>query len=191
MRSTRTHPYPFYFKGLRGVLGWRSGEEGSRNSHMKMYRDCGMVDSVSKVFDKMPERDVSWGTLIGGYNSNRCFGEATDIIREMHAVGVKPSEVTMINVFAGFGDQKITKSMHGWVIKNQKGELHLSTNTALIDMHAKCRSLYPARLLSDELPERNIVLWTAMIAGNIPPQLRRRPQVFSRYAEMRMYIPMK
>ncbi|KAF3782313.1 Pentatricopeptide repeat-containing protein [Nymphaea thermarum] len=149
-------------------LGW---DAFVQNSLMQMYSECRMVDSMRKVFDKMPERDVvSWGTLIGGYNSNRCFVEAADIIKEMHDAGVKPSEVTMINMinlFAGFGDPKIAKSMHGFVIKNQNSELYLSTNTALIDMYAKCGSLCPARRLFDELPERSIVSWTAMIAGYI------------------------
>jgi pentatricopeptide repeat protein len=37
--------------------------------------------------------------------------------------------------------------------------------TALIDMYAKCGSIEIARQLFDKMPKRDVVSWSAMIAG--------------------------
>ena len=37
--------------------------------------------------------------------------------------------------------------------------------TALIDMYAKCGSIKDARLVFDQMSEKDVVSWTAMISG--------------------------
>ncbi|KAF9608112.1 hypothetical protein IFM89_006039 [Coptis chinensis] len=130
------------------------------------------MDSARKVFNTMSERDVvSWSTMIRSYSRNRLHGEALDIIREMHVLQVKPSEIAMINMvnlFADIGDFKMGRPMHAYVIKNSDvGSMIVPIVTALIDMYVKCGNVTLARRLFNRLNQKSIVSWTAMIAGYI------------------------
>ncbi|KAA8534870.1 hypothetical protein F0562_029914 [Nyssa sinensis] len=56
------------------------------------------------------------------------------------------------------------KAIHGQVSKNGiDPDLHLWVS--LINFYGKCRSLNSARQVLDEMPERDVVSWTALIAG--------------------------
>lgn len=46
-------------------------------------------------------------------------------------------------------------------------ESDLFVSSALIDMYSKCGHLKDARMLFDEIPTRNVVSWTSMIAGYV------------------------
>ncbi|CAN6575434.1 unnamed protein product [Malus baccata var. baccata] len=153
----------------------KSGLDGDvfvRNALIQMYSESGNVVLARLLFDKMTDRDVvSWSTMIRSCVRNRLFGEALDLIREMHRVRVKPSEIAMIsmvNLFAGVADIEMGKAMHVHVVRNGKHEkLGVPVTTALIDMYVKCGNLTYARRLFDGLGQKNIVSWTAMIAGYI------------------------
>jgi pentatricopeptide repeat protein len=54
--------------------------------------------------------------------------------------------------------------VHDYIIGNGfKRDIVVAT--ALIDMYCKCGRLEIARQLFDEMSERNVVSWSAMIAG--------------------------
>ncbi|KAM2556705.1 hypothetical protein TB2_013897 [Malus domestica] len=142
------------------------------NALIQMYSESGNVVLAHLLFDKMTDRDVvSWSTMIRSCVRNILFGEALELIREMHRVRVRPSEIAMIsmvNLFAGVADIEMGKAMHVHVVRNGKHEkLGVPVTSALIDMYVKCGNLTYARRLFDGLGQKNIVSWTAMIAGYI------------------------
>ncbi|KAM1515084.1 hypothetical protein EV1_014101 [Malus domestica] len=142
------------------------------NALIQMYSESGNVVLARLLFDKMTDRDVvSWSTMIRSCVRNILFGEALELIREMHRVRVRPSEIAMIsmvNLFAGVADIEMGKAMHVHVVRNGKHEkLGVPVTSALIDMYVKCGNLTYARRLFDGLGQKNIVSWTAMIAGYI------------------------
>ncbi|KAK9292847.1 hypothetical protein L1049_020827 [Liquidambar formosana] len=148
------------------------GDVFVRNALMQMYSECGGVESARLVFDKMTERDVvSWSTMIRSYSRNRLFDRALELIREMHFMQVKPSEVAMIsmvNLFADIANEQLGKPMHAYVIRNwNTGQMGVPITTALIDMYVKCGNLASARRLFKGLTQKSVVSWTAMIAGYI------------------------
>ncbi|KAI8029612.1 putative pentatricopeptide repeat-containing protein [Camellia lanceoleosa] len=56
------------------------------------------------------------------------------------------------------------KAIHGQVIKNAiDPDMHLSVS--LINFYAKCHVFNFARQVLDEMPERDVVSWTALISG--------------------------
>ncbi|KAJ4968562.1 hypothetical protein NE237_015263 [Protea cynaroides] len=142
------------------------------NALIQMYTECASIESACQVFDRMTDRDiVSWSTMIRSYSKKKFYSEALGVIKEMHLLQVKPSEVAMINMvnlFADLASLEMGMTMHTYVIKNSNSEL-VSTpmTTALIDMYAKCGSISHARRLFDGLAQKSIVSWTAMIAGYI------------------------
>nr|DAD19840.1 TPA_asm: hypothetical protein HUJ06_021303 [Nelumbo nucifera] len=142
------------------------------NALILVYAECGSINSARQMFNKMPERDVvSWSTMIRTYSRSTSYDEALDLIREMHHLQVRPSEIAMINMinlFADIGIMEIGRPMHAYVIKSSSSvSIRTPTVTALIDMYAKCRSITLARRLFDRLTHKSIVSWTAMIAGYI------------------------
>ncbi|KAG6590282.1 Pentatricopeptide repeat-containing protein, chloroplastic, partial [Cucurbita argyrosperma subsp. sororia] len=142
------------------------------NALMNMYEKCGSLVSACLVFDKMPDRDVvSWSTMLGCYVRSKSFGEAYRLVREMHFVGVKLSDValiSMIGVFGELSDMKSGRAIHGYVVRNVGNErIELPLTTALIDMYCKGDKLASAMRLFDGLSQRNVVSWTVLIAGCI------------------------
>ncbi|KAL4191411.1 hypothetical protein AMTRI_Chr07g29760 [Amborella trichopoda] len=143
-----------------------------QNSLVNMYSECGFVEYAREVFDEMIERDVvSWSTMIGCYGHNRCFSEAIDLLKEMQASEMKPSEITLINLINLFADMrvlKIGKQIHGYVLRNASSQMHsLPLNSALIDMYVKCKNLKSARNQFGGMTQRSIVSWTIMMVGYV------------------------
>lgn len=143
------------------------------NALIQMYSECKCLEEARQLFDKMEERDVvSWSTMVRCYGKNRLFGEALELIGEMHLMEVKPSEVAMISMVNLFSDLKnptMAKPMHAYVLRNNSKVEQMGTpiSTSLIDMYAKCGNLGYARSIFDGFSNRTIVSWTAMIAGYI------------------------
>ncbi|CAL9003631.1 unnamed protein product [Prunus brigantina] len=163
------------------------------NALIQMYSECGNVVFARLLFDQMADRDVvSWSTMIRSYVRNRLFCEALELIREMHCMQVKPSEiamVSMVNLFADVADIEMGKAMHAYAVRNSTNEkLGVSISTALIDMHVKCGNLAYARRVFDGLAQKNIVSWTAMITGYIHCRnLQEGAKLFNRMLVERNY----
>eukprot|EP01018_Ginkgo_biloba_P026951 Gb_35042 [translate_table: standard] len=138
------------------------------NSLVDMYAKCGSVQVARQLFDKMPERSVvSWNAMIAGYTQSGYATEALKLFNQMHIADVKPNLVTMVSVLpacAHSGALQQGKWIHDYI--NRCGfESDVSVGTALIDMYAKCGSIEIARQVFDSMCERNVVSWSAMIAG--------------------------
>ncbi|KAF6175031.1 hypothetical protein GIB67_039579 [Kingdonia uniflora] len=137
-----------------------------------MYTESGSMVSANKVFETMPERDVvTWSTMIRSYSRNKMYDEALSIIREMFLLQVRPNEIAMINMvnlFADIASLEMARLVHCYAIKNSDiGSMDVRITTSLIDMYAKCGDITLARRLFDELSQKSIVSWTALIAGYI------------------------
>ncbi|KAK9069948.1 hypothetical protein SSX86_010346 [Deinandra increscens subsp. villosa] len=77
------------------------------------------------------------------------------------------------------------QSLHQHMLKTHKetqSTPNLYVSNHLINMYAKCGSLELARKVFDEMPERNIVSWTALISGYA--QYDRPEESFTIFSEM-------
>ncbi|KAF4357851.1 hypothetical protein G4B88_003585 [Cannabis sativa] len=125
-----------------------------RNALIQMYSECESVVLARLVFDHMDGRDVvSWSTMIRSCVRNRLLGEALELVREMHYLGMKPSEIamnSMINLFANLRHLILEKVMHCYVMRNSNNKkVGVHSDTSLIDMYAKCGNLtYVERLFN-------------------------------------------
>ncbi|XP_057820377.2 pentatricopeptide repeat-containing protein At3g12770 [Cryptomeria japonica] len=139
-----------------------------QNSLIDMYAKCGNVDSARQLFDRMSNRNtISWTAMIGGYSHSGLPSEAMALFRQMQIVAVKPNTVTMVNVLLSstrFAALHQGKQIHGYIIKSGFHS-DVGVGTALIDTYANCGSVEIARQLFDQMPERNVVSWSTMIAG--------------------------
>ncbi|XP_058091984.1 pentatricopeptide repeat-containing protein At3g12770-like [Magnolia sinica] len=139
-----------------------------RNALINVYCSCNFIKCARGLFEEGDSRDiVSWNSMISGYA--RC-GDAIEslwLFRQMNLENMVPDKVTLISVL-GASDQiaalQFGRGIHACLAKNGF-VVDTIVGTSLIDMYAKCGSLGCSRRVFDEMLERNLVSWSAMIAG--------------------------
>ncbi|KAI5069856.1 hypothetical protein GOP47_0016157 [Adiantum capillus-veneris] len=134
-----------------------------------MYAKCGSLAKAKQVFDRLQTRDtVSWNALITGHaNSGRCE-EALGLYEQMQLEGVFPNAVTFLcslKACCTVGAIEEGLELHGEITKLDFIGSSLMVNSALVDMYAKCGFLAEASFVLKKLPVRDVVSWTALIAG--------------------------
>lgn len=146
-----------------------SGAETTIVDSLKERRKKGALpaDSVRKVFELMPIRDVvSWNTVIGGYVQNRMYEEALLTVREMGKANLKPDSYTLSSVlpiFAQYVDVVKGKEIHGYAIRHGF-DRDVFIGSSLIDMYANCTRLEDSYTVFRLSPQKDSVSWNAMIA---------------------------
>eukprot|EP01018_Ginkgo_biloba_P022189 Gb_02998 [translate_table: standard] len=138
------------------------------NALLDMYAKCGSVVNTRKMFDKMHNRDVvSWNAMIAGYAQCGYDEEALELFGQMQRVGLNwdcTTFSTVLGVCASLAALELGKQLHTLVIKT-RGQSNVFVGSTLVDMYAKCGRVEDARLVFDKMQVRNVVSWTAMIAG--------------------------
>ncbi|KAJ7551429.1 hypothetical protein O6H91_06G015100 [Diphasiastrum complanatum] len=132
------------------------------------YAKCGCTEDARELFDNMSERNVvSWNAMIAGYAQNGLGKEALALYEQMKQEGMQLNNVTcvlLLKACASLAALEQGKQLHSEIIKRgfQSDVVVCST---LVDMYAKCGCTEDARELLDNMSERDVVSWTAMIAG--------------------------
>eukprot|EP01018_Ginkgo_biloba_P011240 Gb_08862 [translate_table: standard] len=133
-----------------------------------MYAKCGRVEDACQLFDKMSRRDVFlWTAMIAGYAQNGHANEALELFHKMQLADMKPNEVTIVSVLRACADLAALqqgKDIHDYIIENGF-ETDLSVGNSLVAMYAKCGSIEIARQVFDRMSKRDVISWSAMIAG--------------------------
>ena len=135
---------------------------------IKAYLKCGSFINARSVFNKMPNRDVvTWTTMIAGLAQHDQAEEAFSYFQQMKREGVNPDQVTfvsLLNACASPAALRVGKNIHA-LIKEAGLDLEFYVGTALVSMYAKCGSMVDACEVFDNMEIRDVVSWTAMIAG--------------------------
>ncbi|KAJ7528371.1 hypothetical protein O6H91_15G000800 [Diphasiastrum complanatum] len=138
------------------------------NILVDMYAKCGCTEDARELFDNMSERDViSWNAMIAGYAQNGLGKEALALYEQMKQEGVQPDDVTfvlLLKACASLGALEQGKRLHSEIIK-RGFQSDVVVGSTLVNMYAKCGCTEDARELFDNMSERDVVSWTAMIAG--------------------------
>ncbi|KAJ7532424.1 hypothetical protein O6H91_13G002800 [Diphasiastrum complanatum] len=149
----------------------RSGFESDLivgNTLIDMYAKCGCIEGARGVFNKLNERDVvSWNAMIAGYAQQGLAEEALAMYEQMKQEGVQPDNVTylvLLKACASTAALEQGKQLHAHIIRSGF-ELDVSVGSALVDMYAKCGHIEHARQVFDNMSERNVVSWNAMMTG--------------------------
>ncbi|XAR67192.1 hypothetical protein NMG60_11013660 [Bertholletia excelsa] len=128
------------------------------------------MDYARKMFDIMPKRDVFlWNTLIRGYADLGPCQEAIVLYRDMHRIGLLPDSYTFPFVIRSCGVLSALREgreVHCNIIKNGF-DLDVFVQSALVTMYSQSGEILRSELVFREMLVRNIVSWTAMIAGYV------------------------
>jgi pentatricopeptide repeat protein len=138
------------------------------NTLVNMYAKCGYLNDARHVFDKMSERNiVSWTAMIAGYAQHRQSHEAIELYREMLGEGLRANQFTFASVLracASSASVKHGEQIHAQVIETGFGS-DVTIGNALVTVYARCGSLKNAREVFDRVSQRDVVSWSAIIAG--------------------------
>eukprot|EP01018_Ginkgo_biloba_P001238 Gb_28665 [translate_table: standard] len=135
------------------------------NKLVTMYAKCGRLVDACRVFDQMPERDVvSWTVMIASYARHGRAEEALELFYQMHKTDIEPSQFTFASVLPACANLAALKKVHEEII-TYGFQSNVFVGNVLVNMYGKCKSIENARIVFDKMPERDVVSWTAMIAG--------------------------
>ncbi|XP_008806974.2 putative pentatricopeptide repeat-containing protein At5g52630 [Phoenix dactylifera] len=138
------------------------------SSLVNLYAKCSDLASARTVIESAESDDsVSWNALIVSCSRSGLYADVLSLFAEMRHRGLEMDEFTYpsaLNSVASAGDAPNGSSLHGLILK-AGFEAHLHVANALVDMYAKCGSLNCARGVFDLMPERDVVTWTALLAG--------------------------
>ncbi|XP_047322536.1 pentatricopeptide repeat-containing protein At1g08070, chloroplastic-like [Impatiens glandulifera] len=147
---------------IKDIVSWNSMIDG--------YAKAGNVDSARGFFNEMPSRNViSWNIMLALYVRVKDYKECLNLFDEM--VGMKtaePNEATLVSVLTAsshLGELERGKSVHFYIENNKKIKPDNLLLTSLITMYAKCGDMDLARIVFDEMPNRNVVSFNSMIMG--------------------------
>ncbi|XP_059077803.1 pentatricopeptide repeat-containing protein At2g13600 [Cryptomeria japonica] len=173
-------------------VGWRP-DTFLWNNVLNMYAKCGDLKDARRVFDKMPQRSIiSWTSMINAYSQGRKAGEALNIFEQMQHEGIEPNHYTyssIIKACASLGQKALDRGryVHDLILRTGF-ELDVVVMNALVDMYAKCGSIWDARQVFDKMSERNVVSWNSMIVGYCQKgNVGEAMKLFSQMPELDMF----
>ncbi|KAF3795132.1 Pentatricopeptide repeat-containing protein [Nymphaea thermarum] len=176
------YTFPFVFRACGQLRALREGEELHvhaikhgfesypyvKNTLIRMYAMCGDLGAARQVFDRVGEQDlVSWTTMIAGYANMGFHKLAIEMFLQMERARVGGDEVTMVIVLSAcsqLGDLDMGKKVHRYIVDNGI-KMDVFVGNALVDMYIKCGDVDFACQVFDQMREKNVVSWNAMIAG--------------------------
>ena len=154
--------------GISDKMRREDGDVVLWNVMIDGYVGIGEFEVARKLFDEMPQRSVvSWNEMIAGYAQSGQFKEAVELFREMQMAELAPNYVTLVSVLpamARLGALELGKWVHLYAVRNNI-RIDDVLGSALIDMYSKCGSIEKAMQVFDELPQRNVITWSTIIAG--------------------------
>ncbi|OWM89500.1 pentatricopeptide repeat-containing protein At2g03380, mitochondrial [Punica granatum] len=129
----------------------------------------GHVSSARKVFDRMPSSDLySWKVMLRLYFLEERYSEVIGFYKLMRARGTGHDNVVLsiaLKACSEMCDVDEGRKVHCHILKESSPDSFVFNG--LVDMYAKCGEIESSRDVFDKVPERNVVLWTSMIAGYV------------------------
>ncbi|KAL4188836.1 hypothetical protein AMTRI_Chr08g162470 [Amborella trichopoda] len=186
--------FPLVLKACSSIVGLREGQQvhthlvkqgfsiGNvyvQNSLMRMYCSCDKRHFARPVFDEMPVKSlVPWNTMIAGYSKLNarvfdpdCRGpqDAILLYALMRHRCISPDKFTFTVVLRACASVPAViegHQVHAHIIKfGVKSDGFVKNG--MVDMYSKFGVMGSARKVFDDIPNKDLILWNALIAGFI------------------------
>ncbi|XP_004289272.1 PREDICTED: pentatricopeptide repeat-containing protein At4g39530-like [Fragaria vesca subsp. vesca] len=158
-----------------------------KNSLIDMYAKCDSLTDARRVFNSMTNHNVvSYNAMIEGYSRQEKLAEALDLFNLMRLRSVQPSIlafVSILGVSAASLTLELSKQVHGLITKYGLS-LDIFAGSALIDVYSKCSCTREAKLVFEEMNEKDIVVWNAMFSGYA--QQQESEETLKLYSELQV-----
>jgi len=140
---------------------------GCSLAHMYMKASSSMEDG-ERVINSMPAYNlVAWNTLMAGKAQKGSFEGVLDQYCMMKKAGFRPDKITFVTVISSCSELAILgqgKQIHAEAIKAGAG-YEVSVVSSLVSMYSRCGCLQESFKSFLECKERDVVLWSSMIAA--------------------------
>ncbi|XP_059314848.1 pentatricopeptide repeat-containing protein At2g27610 [Lycium ferocissimum] len=136
-----------------------------RTALLVSYTKCGEMDDAFKLFSIIHtfRNVVSWTAMIGGYMQNNRPEQAANLFCQMKKDGIKPNDFTYSTILAAHPSISLFQ-VHAEVIKT-KYQGSPTVGTALLDAYVKAGNTDEAAKVFEEIDEKDIIAWSAMLSG--------------------------
>ncbi|VVB03752.1 unnamed protein product [Arabis nemorensis] len=133
-----------------------------------MYMKFGELSSAKFLFESMQVRDlVAWNAFIAVCVQTGNSAMALEYYRRMCADAVQFDSFTVVSMLSAcgqLGSLEIGKEIYDRARKEDI-DCNVIVENAKLDMYLKCGSTEDARVLFDEMKQKNVVSWSTMIVG--------------------------
>ncbi|XP_017239746.1 pentatricopeptide repeat-containing protein At3g16610 [Daucus carota subsp. sativus] len=135
---------------------------------MLMYTRFGDIKSCCLLFQMGEKSNISlWNTLISAHLESNNADVAVSIFSELCKTDIEPDYVTILSLISAciqLNDSHLTNNTMAYVI--QKGfDKDVAVGNALIDVHAKSGQITLARMIFDNMYQKDAISWSVMING--------------------------
>ncbi|KAM6542130.1 hypothetical protein CsatB_006577 [Cannabis sativa] len=125
----------------------------------------------AKVFGSVHDKDTFlWNSIIKAHFSNGGCSDSLNLFFQMRVAGFVPNQFTLPMVVASCADLFLVeygKSIHGLATKIGLFQGNSVVGSSFVYMYSKCGELGDAHLVFDEMSERDVVAWTALVIGYV------------------------
>ncbi|XP_052200694.1 pentatricopeptide repeat-containing protein At3g14730 isoform X2 [Diospyros lotus] len=142
----------------------------STTSLISMYSKCNAIADALRVFHTLSadyHNVFTYNAIVAGFVANEMPKPAIESYWRMRVAGIMPDRFTFPCVIKACSDVKgvlETMKIHGLLFKFGL-ELDIYVGSALVHSYLKFGFMDGAHQVFDELPNRDVVLWNAMING--------------------------
>ena len=133
-----------------------------------MYCKCGFLEKAQQLHDMLQEQtNVSWNAVISGFSLHRRTDEAQELFCRMVDQGFQPdcfTYATVLDICANLAISSLGKQIHAQIVKKQLDQ-DIFVSSTIVDMYSKCGLMQESLQMFQELKEKDVVSWNAMICG--------------------------
>lgn len=135
---------------------------------VELYSKCGKMGEALKVFEEFPRPDVVlWTSMVTGYQQNSDPEEALAFFSQMvmmDCVVLEPvTLVSVVSACAQSSNIKAGSCVHGFVLRRGI-DSDLPLANSLLNLYAKTGSAKIAANFFSQMPEKDVISWSTMIA---------------------------
>lgn len=132
------------------------------HKQIALYAKLGKLQDARKVFDHMPNKDVtSWNSIVAGYFQNNQPGEAQILFDQMPFRNL----VSWNGLISGYVKNGMLSDARN--IFDKMPERNVVSWTAMVRGYVEEGLVSEAESLFWKMPEKNVVSWTVMLGGLI------------------------
>ncbi|KAI3695779.1 hypothetical protein L1987_78779 [Smallanthus sonchifolius] len=138
------------------------------NGMIDFYGKCKDVSSARVVFDGIcNHNDVSWCSMVAAYEQNDEGEKACMLFLQAMRNNIEPKDFivsSVVSACAGIAGLEMGRLVHALSVKACING-NVFVGSALVDMYAKCGNIQDCERMFNEMPERNLITWNALLGG--------------------------
>ncbi|XP_019057043.1 PREDICTED: putative pentatricopeptide repeat-containing protein At5g37570 [Tarenaya hassleriana] len=149
----------------------RKGLEQDRYLISMLLSSSSSPSYSSSVFDRISQPcTLLWNCLIGGYAQRSLFLESLSLFMRMRREGVAEADdytfSKVLKVCSSLEHAPFGSAVHGLILRlGFDKDVYIASS--LVDLYGKCSDILSARKVFGEMPDRNVVSWTALLVAYV------------------------